>query len=261
MGRFASTVAYYETARPPYGAAFFSAVARRLAFERGPRLIDVGTGPGLLAIGFAPFCGEVVGVDPEPAMIEAARLAIERVGVAVRLIEGRFEDLAESEGAFDVVTIGRAIHWLDPGPALATLDRVVSPKGTVLVCRAASATDGRNRWLEAYEAARKGWSGERPAHDHEFVLASGGFVLRETISVEAAYAVPVERFVDRVLSMSTSSPERLGGDEPAMRSAIRAALAPFASDGVVEETVRAWAEVYERNARQARQADEPNARL
>ena len=28
MGRFASTVAYYESARPPYGAAFFAAVAR-----------------------------------------------------------------------------------------------------------------------------------------------------------------------------------------------------------------------------------------
>ena len=27
MGRFASTVAYYESARPPYGAAFFEAVA------------------------------------------------------------------------------------------------------------------------------------------------------------------------------------------------------------------------------------------
>ena len=57
MGRFASTVATYESARPPYGEAFFSAVARRLAFKRRTRLLDVGTGPGLLAIGFAPFCG------------------------------------------------------------------------------------------------------------------------------------------------------------------------------------------------------------
>ena len=39
-------------------------------------------------------CGEIVGVDPEPAMIEAAREAAERSGVALRLIEGRFEDFA-----------------------------------------------------------------------------------------------------------------------------------------------------------------------
>ena len=123
---------------------------------------------------------------------------------------------------------------------------MVAPKGTVLVCRAASVADGRNPWLEAFDAARKGWGGGRPAHDHNAVLAGGGFVLRETISVEAVYQVPVERLADRVLSMSGSSPERLGDDAPAMRSAISAALAPFASDGAVEETVELWAEVYER---------------
>jgi 2-polyprenyl-3-methyl-5-hydroxy-6-metoxy-1,4-benzoquinol methylase len=67
MGRFASTVAYYENARPPYGAAFFEAVAQQLGFDRSQRVLDVGAGPGILAIGFAPYCREVVGVDPEPA--------------------------------------------------------------------------------------------------------------------------------------------------------------------------------------------------
>src|SRR5271156_4343809 len=116
MGRFASTVAYYENARPPYGAAFFAAVARELGFNRSQRLLDIGAGPGLLAIGFAPYCGAVVGVDPEPAMVEAARSAGARAGVAVEFIDGRFEDLAAGLGAFDVVTIGRAIHWLAPRP-------------------------------------------------------------------------------------------------------------------------------------------------
>jgi hypothetical protein len=54
MGRFASTVAYYESARPPYGTAFFSAVAVKLGFDRSQHLLDVGAGPGILAIGFAP---------------------------------------------------------------------------------------------------------------------------------------------------------------------------------------------------------------
>jgi hypothetical protein len=101
MGRFASTVAYYESARPPYGAAFFYEVAVKLGFDRSQRLLDVGAGPGILAIGFAPYCGEIVGVDPEPAMIEAARSAAARAGVAAKFIEGRVEDMGRSLGAFD----------------------------------------------------------------------------------------------------------------------------------------------------------------
>ena len=45
MGRFASTVAYYESARPPYGAAFFAKVAQQLGLDRRQRLLDVGPGP------------------------------------------------------------------------------------------------------------------------------------------------------------------------------------------------------------------------
>src|SRR5271154_1666531 len=106
MGRFASTVAYYETARPPYGEAFFGAVALELGLDGSQRLLDVGAGPGILAIGFAPFCREVVGVDPEPGMVEAARAAAKRAGVSVRFIEGRFEELAGKRGKFDIVSIG-----------------------------------------------------------------------------------------------------------------------------------------------------------
>ena len=134
MGRFASTVAYYESARAPYGAAFFTAAAKKLELDRSQRLLDVGAGPGILAIGFKPYCREVVGVDPEPGMVEAARAAADRTDVAIIFIAGRFEDVAANLGAFDLVTVGRAIHWLDPVPARAALDRAVAPRGRILVC-------------------------------------------------------------------------------------------------------------------------------
>lgn len=250
MGRFASTVAYYESARPPYGAAFFAAVAERLGLDRSQRLLDIGAGPGILAIGFAPYCREVIGVDPEPAMVEAARAAAERAGVAVTFVEGRFEDVAPSLGIFDVVTIGRAIHWLDPEPARTALDHALAPRGRVLVCGASSAKDGRNAWLEAFNAVRDRWKGERPARDHHTFFADGRFAAAGTIRVEGTYAVPVERLVERVLSMSTSSSERIGGEVPAMKSAMREALATFAADGVIEDIVEARAEMFARAAPQ-----------
>jgi SAM-dependent methyltransferase len=246
MGRFASTVAYYESARPPYGAAFFAGVALELGLDGSQRLLDVGAGPGILAIGFAHFCRKVVGVDPEPGMVEAARAAAERAGVAVRFIEGQFEDVGASLGAFDIVTIGRAIHWLDPEPAQAALERALALGGKVLVCGATSAKDGRNPWLETFNAVRDRWKGERPSRDHRTFFADGSFTRTGTIRVDGTYAVPVERLVERVLSMSTSSSERLGDEVSAMKSAMREALAPFAADGMIKDIVEARAEVFER---------------
>ena len=50
MGRFATTAELYEQYRPPYPAEFFQAVAQKLALSRQHALIDLGTGPGLLAL-------------------------------------------------------------------------------------------------------------------------------------------------------------------------------------------------------------------
>ncbi len=244
------TVAYYERARyerarAPYGAAFFAAAAQKLGLDRSQRLLDVGAGPGILAIGFKRYCREVVGVDPEPGMVEAAHAAAGRADVAITFIEGRFEDVAASPGAFDV-TIGRAIHLLDPELARAALDRVLASRGKVLVCHASRVKDGRNPRLQAFDTVRDHWKGERTVHDLHAFFAGGPFVPSATISVEGTYAVPLERFVDRLLSMSTSSPERLGDKVPAMKDAMRDALAPFAVGGIIEDVVEARAEVLAR---------------
>ncbi len=91
MGRFESTADTCERARPSYGEAFFARVAEALGLDGSQRLIDVGVGPGILAIGFAPYCRSVAGVDPEPEMVVAARAAAARAGVALTVIEGRAE--------------------------------------------------------------------------------------------------------------------------------------------------------------------------
>jgi hypothetical protein len=53
MGRFATTAALYEDLRPPYPPAFFRSVAEKFALYGQSALIDLGIGPGLLALGFA----------------------------------------------------------------------------------------------------------------------------------------------------------------------------------------------------------------
>ena len=74
------------------------------------------------------------------------------------MIEGKAEDLPDDVGSFDVVTIGRALHWMDRDATLARLERLVAPEGVILVCASFSAADGRNPWLDDYNMARRAWS-------------------------------------------------------------------------------------------------------
>ncbi len=256
MGRFASTVELYEQFRQPYPAEFFRTVAQKLKLSKQHALIDLGTGPGLLALGFAPYVGRVTAVDPEPAMLAAARKAALRARQAITLIEGRAEDLPETIGRFDLVTIGRALHWMDSDALGPLFARLVAPDGAIAVCGSLSAHDGRNAWLDTYNEARRVWSdellwadsrqGER-AH-RNFASAAGRHRLPrgETVSIETTHEVSMSDLAHRVLTFSPSSPAALGDKVDAMLTDIEARLSPFGRDGKMTEIVMAIAQVARR---------------
>ena len=256
MGRFASTVALYEELRPPYPPEFFLSVAQRLKLSKQHALIDLGTGPGLLALGFAPYVGRILGIDPEPAMIAAAREAAARSGVDFALIEGRAETLPADIGSFDLVTIGRALHWMERGSTLALLERLVARDGSIAICGSSSAADGRNPWLDDYNTARRAWSparlwaesgsGERRHRDLKAFFESSTFQLKDLIRVETSHAVGVRDLARRVLTFSSSSPEALGDKVDAMLRDVEDRLVPFARDGVIAEALVAVAQIVKR---------------
>jgi SAM-dependent methyltransferase len=256
MGRFATTAEFYEQYRPPYPAEFFRTVAQKLKLDKRHALIDLGTGPGVLALGFGPYVGRVVGVDPEPAMLAAAGAAATRAGVDVTFIEGKAEDQPADIGSFDVVTIGRALHWMDHkalGPVFA---RLVAPGGAIVICASFSARDGANPWLEDYDTARRRWSdedlltgsrkGEHAHRNPDDVLRPLGFGVVETIRVHATHEVSAADLAQRVLTFSSSSPAALGDRADAMLADIEARLLPFARDGILMETLLSAASVARR---------------
>lgn len=256
MGRFASTASLYEHLRPPYPSAFFRSVAQKLGLSGQSSLIDLGTGPGLLALGFAPYVGRIVGVDPEPAMLDAARRAAARAGHALTLIEGRAETLAPDIGTFDVVTIGRALHWMDREPTLALLDQLVARDGAIAICASFAATDGSNPWLDGYNDIRRRWSpaklweeagrGTRTHRDLPTFFRGSAFQPIELVKVETSHTVSVEDLTRRTLTYSSSSPDALGDDVEGMLRDIRAHLAAFSRDGVIAESIVSTAQIVKR---------------
>jgi SAM-dependent methyltransferase len=256
MGRFATTVALYEELRTPYPPAFFREVAQRLALTKAQALIDLGTGPGLLALGFAPYVGRITGVDPEPAMLAAARKAAGRVSQNLTLIAGKAEDLPDDIGRFDVVTIGRALHWMDRDLTLERLERLVEPNGVILVCSSVSAGEGRNPWLEDYNAARRAWSNEslwsdsgsagKTHRDLAGFFRGTRFQAGDVIKVETSHEVSLHNLARRVMTFSSSSPGVLGDQAEAMVRDVEQRLFPFSRDGFVSEVVVAMAQVVRR---------------
>lgn len=124
---FSAAAAHYDAGRPPYAPQALGLVADLFQIGPGVRVLDLGCGPGTLAIPFSRRGCEVVAVDPDPAMLsEGRRLAVERGGGDLQWICGRAEEVLSELGTFQLVTMGQSLHWMDR-------DRVLQLLGSAIV--------------------------------------------------------------------------------------------------------------------------------
>ncbi|MEX2981899.1 MULTISPECIES: methyltransferase domain-containing protein [Streptomyces] len=122
-------------------------IAARFPVGRRLRVLDVGPGQGTQALRLARAGHEVTGLEPDPRMVEALRLALsaEPAGIQerVRIVEGDGRDTGAHflPGTFDVVLChGVLMYVAEPDPLLAGLARVLAPGGVLsLVVRNADA--------------------------------------------------------------------------------------------------------------------------
>ena len=99
----------------------------------GVSLLDVGCGAGLFAEPLARLGADVVGVDPAPAAIEAARRHAEETGARLAYRAATVEELAAEPRRFDVVSAMEVIeHAADPKAFVASAASLVKPGGLLL---------------------------------------------------------------------------------------------------------------------------------
>jgi SAM-dependent methyltransferase len=248
MGRFASTVEFYARYREPYPPKFFQKVAEQIGLRGDEALLDVGCGPGTLAIGFATFVGSCTGLDPEPGMIAAARDSAAQAGVAISLIHGRIEEFPTTR-TYDVVTIGRALHWLERTRTLAMLERILAPdSGRILICRASTVETPDTPWMKPYRKVRSAWaSGPEEKHyriDPSDWFADSCFTALGETSVTERRQVTIADLIGRALSRSNTSPEVVAEGKARFEAEIAAALEPFVQGGVLGEQIVARATMF-----------------
>src|ERR1019366_5480734 len=107
------------------------------------RLLDVGCGPGVLAVELAPLLDEVVGLDPDIDMLVAAARHAEQAKVAnVQWVQALAEQIPElALGTFRLVTFGQSFHRTERERVAEAVYDLLEPGGSIVLV--AHTIDGR----------------------------------------------------------------------------------------------------------------------
>jgi len=113
-------------------------LARALAGIPGAAILEIGPGPGGLAVELALRVGDIrlTGLDVDPAMVERAALRARREGLEGRLsfVVGDVAALPFADATFDLVTSSfSAHHWPDGAAGFAEIRRVLRPGARAIV--------------------------------------------------------------------------------------------------------------------------------
>jgi SAM-dependent methyltransferase len=229
---FRGTAAYYRQGRKPYAPALADALAEHLHLDGRGRLLDVGCGPGTVALFFAHLFEDVIGLDPDSGMLaEAKRAAAEEGIINVSWLQLRAEGLPGPLGTFRVISFGQSFHWMDrPRVAAAVRQMLVAngavvqvdlwhtnppdqvpPSGPYPPIPEAAIDELRRRWLGPDRRAGQGFRNTSPDQE-DAVFQAAGFAPEELVIVpdDRVLERSVEDVLAWVLSTSSTAPHLFG---------------------------------------------------
>ena len=247
---FASTAPYYHH-RAGYDPKLYDLLTYRFALGRTTRVMDLGTGIGVLALPLAERVGQVVAIDPEPGMLTEGRAAAERRGLSnITWVQGDSTTMPHMQlEPVRLVVMGAAFHWMDRDQILQDLNTLVElDGGVVLASGGAPGEIDPPDWKTVVDEVRISYLGPQrragkgtyshPKERHEQVLARSPFSAVEKHSWDRTVTRTLSEVVNLQYSYSYSSPAQLGPDQAAFDADLRAALSKHTPDGVFHERVR-----------------------
>ena len=113
------------------------AIRATLALQTGEHVLDIGSGPGLLAaemVAEVGATGSVTGVDPSEDMLSIARAQLTDAGTQLTFVPGGATALPFGDDSFDAATATQVYEYVaDMDAALAEARRVLRSGGRLLI--------------------------------------------------------------------------------------------------------------------------------
>ncbi|ROZ93797.1 class I SAM-dependent methyltransferase [Gordonia sp. OPL2] len=164
---------------------------RLLDLDGDEKVLDIGCGDGFVTAQIADRLphGSIVGIDPSPRMIEAAR----RRDTTATFDAGNVMTV-DASGEFDVVTSFNALHWVhDQATAMRNIAAALRPDGRsllVFVCAGprrsledvAMDVTAEPRWVDEFRDFRAPFVHPVPAEFAALVTAAGLEVTDQTVA-------------------------------------------------------------------------------
>ena len=133
---------FYRHGRLPYAPGMADALRRALGLDGRGRLIDIGCGPGIVALELSSAFEEVVGIDADSDMIAEAEVEARRREVTnARWVTVRAEQLPAGLGSFRVATLAQSFHWMDRERVAPILHSMLADAGALVFVHAYTRRD------------------------------------------------------------------------------------------------------------------------
>jgi hypothetical protein len=243
--RFRGNVPFYARYRLSYPDTLIARISGFAGLRPGDAVMDLGAGPGLLAIPFARMGMAVTAIDPEPGMLAEMRKGGANAAVSFDILQGSSFEMPSGIGPYKLVTMGRAFHWMDRVATLEMLDGLIVEKGAIALVHDDHPTTVENLWRSALRELADKYGRANAQHvqaerapgyrTHESILLDSPFARLERIAIIVRRELNADEIVGLGFSLSALSPERLGERASDFEDELRRELSLISPDNCFTE--------------------------